>query len=63
MVGARTFVAIGDGGLLADEERAIVPEPVRVPVVPCGMDLKMLGGIFIGNCGGLLIAVAENDLP
>src|SRR5262245_61299517 len=56
------LVGIGHGGLLAHEQRAVVPEASDVPVVPPRLHLEVLGRVLIGDLRRLLVGADDDDL-
>ena len=52
VVGADGFVAVGDGGFFADEERAVVGEAVGVELLVFDVEFEMLGGVVVGELDG-----------
>ncbi len=62
VVGADRLVAVGDGGPLAEEERAVVAHPLQVPARVLGQHLDVLGGELVGVRDRLLGRVDDEDL-
>src|SRR5262245_18980885 len=57
VVRADGLVGIGDGRILADEQRAVVAEASEEPVVVRRLHLEMLGRVLVGDPRGLLVPV------
>ena len=62
VVGADALVGVGDGRLLADEERSVVAQAPEVPVVAARLDLEVLGRVLVGERGGRLVVAHDDDL-
>ena len=65
MVGADSLVAIGHGGLLAEEERAIITQMVKIIllVVSLGQHLQMLRRPVVTEGNRFVAALGDADLP
>ena len=63
VVGADRLVAVGDGRLVAEEQRAVVAQALEVPVelVLRNVDLEVLVGGVVGQGDGLVVVGGDRD--
>jgi len=62
MVRAGNFIAIGNGGLFTQEQRAVIVQIGKPPIQIVSLHLKVFRRILIRDLYGLFAAVAQNDL-
>src|SRR5436190_18461016 len=61
VIDAGALVAEGDGGLFADEQRAVAAQVLDIPGVVGGLQLEMLGRIVVAERSRFVAAVADGD--
>ena len=62
MIGADGFVAIGNGCLLSDKQRAVILEPIKTIAAVFKVDLQMFRCIVIGEPDGFVPVIGDVKL-
>ena len=63
MVGADHFVTVGDIGVRAEEQRAVIGHALEEEVRLARHDLHVLGGELVGYLDHFILSVAHDYLP